>query len=337
MRLGVVDQSPIRMGDSPAAALADTVALAKAADAMGYHRFWLAEHHASPAFAGTAPEILIGHLADRTSRMRIGSGGVMLSHYAPLKVAETFRMLEVLHPGRIDLGLGRAPGSDGLTARALQAGPQAWSIDEFPRQLADVVAFLDDAVPGGHPYARVSCMPTGPTSPEVWLLGSGGYSAIYAGVLGLPFAYAHFINPEGSEDVVRVYREQFRPSARLAEPKVALSVFALAAETGDEAMRLAATRDAWAVDFYGGHLGPFPSVERALGRNYTALEAARLAHVRSRGVVGAVGEVADRLGALAHAHGAEEIQIVTITHDLAPRIESYGLLAEALPAAMLAA
>ena len=205
MLLSVLDQSPIRSDGSAAVAIAETIALAKACDAMGYHRYWLAEHHNSNSFAGSCPEILIARVATETRHLRVGSGGVMLSHYSPLKIAEQFRMLEVLAPGRIDLGLGRAPGSDQLTARALQSGPQAWGIDAFPSQVYLLRQFLDDAngstpLPDDHPYRGVHAMPRGAGGPQLWLLGSGVHSAVYAAELGIPFSHAYFISPEGSEE-----------------------------------------------------------------------------------------------------------------------------------------
>ena len=224
MRLSVLDQSPIRKDGSPAEAIADTIALAKATEGLGYHRYWLAEHHNSNSFAGASPEVLIARVAAETSRIRVGSGGVMLMHYSPLKVAEQFRMLETLNPGRIDLGIGRAPGSDERTATALQAGPQGWGIDAFPSQVHLLKQFLDDAsggaaLPEDHPYRGIHAMPRGTTRPEFWMLGSGMHSAVYAGEFGLPFAHAHFISPDGSEEACDAYRQRFKPGPWCATPE----------------------------------------------------------------------------------------------------------------------
>jgi len=203
MLLSVLDQSPIRKDGNAESAVAETIALAKACDRLGYHRYWLAEHHNSNSFAGSCPEILIGRVAQETRHIRVGSGGVMLTHYSPLKVAEQFRMLELLNPGRIDLGLGRAPGTDQMTSRALQAGPQGVGIDAFPSQVHLLRQFLDDAVgvdafAQDHPYRGIHAMPRGHGHPEMWLLGSGIHSAVYAAELGLPFSHAYFISTDGS-------------------------------------------------------------------------------------------------------------------------------------------
>src|SRR5690349_15011073 len=212
LKLSVLDQSPVRQGVTPRDALLETVELAKHVDALGYSRYWLAEHHSSPGLAGSAPEIMVARVAGETSRIRVGSGGVMLSHYSALKVAEQFRMLETLHPGRIDLGIGRAPGSDQRTARILRHGPGALGIEHFPRQIQDVVAFLHDDLPPGHPWRGVHAMPSGASTPEVWLLGSSDESALLAAELGTAFSFAHFINDLGGAEVTRVYRARFRPS-----------------------------------------------------------------------------------------------------------------------------
>src|SRR6202453_3899874 len=250
MRLSVLDQSPIRKGGTPADAVAETIALAKACEALGYHRYWLAEHHNTNSFAGSCPEILIARVAAETKSIRVGSGGVMLSHYSPLKVAEQFRMLETLTPGRIDLGLGRAPGTDQRTSQALQAGPQGWSIDAFPSQVHLLRQFLDDAsgghpLPEDHPYRGIHANPRGVGRPEMWLLGSGVHSAVYAAELGLPFSHAHFISPEGSEEACETYQHRFNPSAWCEKQTISMGVAALTAATEEDARLLAASRNLW--------------------------------------------------------------------------------------------
>ncbi|HUO88769.1 MAG TPA: LLM class flavin-dependent oxidoreductase [Rhizomicrobium sp.] len=335
MLLSVLDQSPIRKDGSATDAVAETIALAKACDRLGYHRYWLAEHHNSNSFAGSCPEILIGRVAQETTRLRVGSGGVMLTHYSPLKIAEQFRMLDVLNPGRIDLGIGRAPGSDQMTARALQSGPQAWPIDAFPSQVMLLRQFLEDSagrqpLPEDHPYRGIHAMPRGATpGPELWMLGSGIHGAVYAAELGLPFSHAYFISTEGSEDAVREYRERFKPTPACPAPRVSLGVAALVGETEDEARRLAASRNLWVVRLLSGRPIPFPSPEEALAQPLTAQEEKLLASIAKRSIVGTKEQVRARLEELAEAHFAEELVVLTITYDFTSRRRSYELLAEA--------
>jgi luciferase family oxidoreductase group 1 len=339
MLLSVLDQSPIRKDGSAADAVAETIALAKACDGLGYHRYWLAEHHNSNSFAGSCPEILIGRVAQETRRIRVGSGGVMLTHYSPLKVAEQFRMLDVLTPGRIDLGLGRAPGTDQMTMRALQAGPQGWPIDAFPSQVQLLRQFLDDSsgkepLPEDHPYRGIHAMPRASagstaTGPEMWMLGSGIHGAVYAAELGLPFSHAYFINADNSEDAVAEYRARFKPSAACPVPRLSLGVAALVGETEVEATRLAASRNLWVVRLLSGRPIPFPSPEEALAQPLTPQEEKLLATVSKRSIVGTGAQVQARLTALAAAHAADELVVVTITYDYASRLRSYELLAAA--------
>jgi len=324
--LSVLDQSPVRTGSTAAAAIQETLELAEACDRLGYHRYWLAEHHATPGLGGSCPEILIGPVAARTSRIRVGSGGVMLQHYSPLKVAEQFRMLETLHPGRIDLGIGRAPGSDRRTARALREdGDHAY----FPQQVADLLALLHDRVPDDHPWAGVRAMPAATTAPEVWLLGSTDQSAQIAAHFGTAFSFAHFIAGEGGPEAVRAYRRAFRPSPWLASPVASAAVFVVCADTEAEADRLARSRDLFIVGLYTGRHRPYPSVEEAEAYPYTPRELAIVEHARRRTVAGAPEQVRDRLLAFARAHDVGELVIVTITHDPKARRRSYELLAEA--------
>jgi luciferase family oxidoreductase group 1 len=339
MRLSVLDQSPIGAGRTPADAIAETLALARACDALGYHRYWLAEHHSSDGLAGAAPEVLIARVAAETHHLRVGSGGVMLPHYSALKVAEQFRMLETLYPGRIDLGIGRAPGSDGRTALALQPGPHAYGVEHFPRQVADLIGWLAGALPDGHPFAAVKAQPAGPTLPEIWVLGSSGDSAQLAAHFGLNFAHAHFISVRGGAEACAFYRENFRPSALAEQPRVALAAFALAADTDAAAQRLALSRDLWRLRLDQGLLGPVPSVAEAEAHAFTDFERARVERNRQRQIVGAPEAVKARLEALAAEHGADELVVVSICHDPAARRRSYELLAAAfaLPARSAAA
>jgi luciferase family oxidoreductase group 1 len=334
MRLSVLDQSPVPKGATAAEAVANTIALAQAAERLGYHRYWLAEHHNTSSFAGSAPEVLIARVAAETRRIRVGSGGVMLMHYSPLKVAEQFRMLETLAPGRIDLGIGRAPGADERTTRALQAGPESWGIDAFPSQVHLLKQFLDDAagvapMPADHPYRGIHAMPRGETRPELWLLGSGLHSAVYAAEFGLPFCHAHFISPEGSLEACEAYRERFKPSSWCDRPRLAMGVSALAADAEEEAHRLSASRNLWVVRLYTGRPIQFPSPEEALTYPYTDDERRLLTALEARSIVGTPAAVKVKLTTLAERHGAEELVVVTITYDFASRLHSYQLLAAA--------
>jgi len=328
MRLSVLDQSPVPSGTTPAEALAATVRLAQACEALGYHRYWLAEHHSTDGLAGSAPEVLIARVAAATSRIRVGSGGVMLGHYSPLKVAETFRLLENLYPGRIDLGLGRAPGSDSLTAHALAYGAPAGG-DPFAHKLVDLLGFLDDSLPPDHVFARVAATPRSPAPPEVWLLGSSNAGASYAAYHGLPIAFAHFIQPEPAELVLAAYRRNYRPSRRHPEPRVALALFAIAAESEEKAQRMALARHLWRLRIERGVLGPYPSDEEAAAYPYTAHDRARMAANEDRTIAGRPETVKARIDALAAACQADELVIVTICHDFEDRLRSYALLAEA--------
>ena len=329
MKLSVLDQSPVREGVTPADAVRETLELARHVDALGYHRYWLAEHHSSPGLASTAPEILITRVAAETRHLRVGSGGVMLSHYSPLKVAETFRMLEALYPGRIDLGIGRAPGSDQLTAIALQHGPGALGIEYFPNQISDLLGFMENRLPANHPFQRIRVMPAGDTLPEFWLLGSSDQSAIFAAYFGCAFSFAHFITAEGGTEVMEVYRQQFRPSERLSAPLGSIGVFVICAETEAKARHLAASRDLMRLRVDQGILAPVPPPEEAHAYPYTPAELRRLEYYRRRQTIGTPEQVKDRLLALAETYGVDELVILTICHDFAARKHSYTLLAEA--------
>lgn len=329
LTLSVLDQSPIREGRTAADAIEESLALARHCDALGYRRYWLAEHHNAGGLAGSAPEILIGRIAQVTERMRIGAGGIMLNHYSALKVAESFRMLETLYPGRIDLGIGRAPGSDSRTARALAHGPGALGIEYFPRQIKDVVDFVHDQVEEESPFRGVHAEPRGPGAPEIWLLGSSDQSAAYAAHFGLPFSFGHFINDQGGEAVMQAYMRQYAPSELYPEPRGSVGVFVIVAETEAEAQRLARSRDLWLLRLRLGRPGPVPSPEEAEAYPYTAQEMMIVEYNRHRTIAGDPAGVAARLGAIAEAHGVDELVVVTITHDFEARLRSYALLAEA--------
>jgi luciferase family oxidoreductase group 1 len=326
--LGVLDQSPIISGHTPAEAVAQTVRLAEAAERLGYSRYWLAEHHAIAALADPCPEILAARVAAATSRIRVGTGGVLLPYYSALKIAEQFRMLEALFPGRIDLGIGRAPGGDRLTAQAVARGPYAFA-DDFPEQVRDLVGFLDACLPPEHPFAPVKAMPAGASSPEVWLLGSSDYSGALAADLGLRFAFAHFISARGGDAVMRAYKENFRPSPREAAPRALVCVFVICAETAAEAERLAGSIDLRRLHMALGIDSPVPTAEEAAAHRYTDRERAFVLSQRERLVHGAPDEVRDRLLGLAERFAADEMMIITITGDYSSRLRSYELLASA--------
>ncbi len=327
--LGVLDQSPIRAGGTPAQAIAESIELAQFCERLGYHRYWLAEHHNSDGLAGAAPEILIARIAAATQTMRVGSGGVMLSHYSALKVAEQFRMLETLYPGRIDLGIGRAPGSDQRTAQALQHGPGALPIEYFPAQIADLLAWLGPGVAADHPFAGVRAMPAGSGMPELWVLGSSDQSAAYAAHFGCPFSFAHFITERMGPEIMQAYREAFRPSALYKEPRGSIGVFVLCADSEAGAERLASSRDLWRLRLDRGVIGPVPSVEEALAYPYSDAERARIAFNRRRQIVGTPEQCRARLEELGAQFGVDEFVVVSICHDFAARKRSYQLLAEA--------
>jgi luciferase family oxidoreductase group 1 len=336
MRLSVLDQSPISEGSTGADALHNTLDLAALADELGYHRYWVAEHHGGPMLASASPEALIGPIAAATERIRVGSGGVMLPHYSPLKVAETFTILAALYPGRIDLGLGRAAGTDPLTTFALQRDRRQASPDDFPAQLAELLAYFEDSLPSDHPFHRLAAMLPGlPELPEPWLLGSSPQSAIWAGELGLPYAFADFINPAGAE-IAALYRERFAAGRELQAPRTAVAAWVLCAPTDEEAQHLATSSRMTLTLLRRGQLIPVPSPEQAteflrregkLGDRDGA-PAARTLPGR-RGIIGSPERVRAEVEELASEYGAEEVIVVTITHDHSARRRSYELLADA--------
>ena len=330
LRLSVLDQSPIRKGGTAAQAVRETLELAALCDRLGYHRYWLAEHHSSEALAGSTPEVLITRIAGLTDHMRIGSGGVMLPHYSAFKVAENFRMLETLFPRRIDLGVGRAPGSDQRTMRILADGRSNWNDPaSYPYQVRDLVAWLHDALPDDHAGRGVTAQPTGSTAPDVWLLGSSDESAALAAHFGLPFCFAHFINPDGGDAATRAYRARFRPSALHAEPMAMMAITVLCADTDEEASRLATSREIWAMRLLTrGEAGPVPPVEEALAEAGTPEAERWVPRLRRRSIVGSPPTVRQGLERHAASYQVDEIMAVTICYDFEKRKRSYELLAE---------
>jgi luciferase family oxidoreductase group 1 len=338
VKLSIVDQSPVSAGSTPADALRNSIELAQLADQLGYERYWIAEHHGMEALASPAPEILITRIAAETSRIRVGSGGVMLPHYSPYKIAETFRMLHALYPNRIDLGIGRAPGGTHLESLALRRDPDGSRLnaDDFPERLAELLAFLNQGqdkaygFPPNHRYRRLRVSPEMPGSPDVWLLGSSLWSASAAAQFGLPYAFAHFIDPEPTRIAIEQYRVHFTPSERRAEPQAIVALGVMCAETRDEANRLLSSARLFRRRIRMGDLRPIPSVEDAL-RELGPDASARYEQSSEwpRYIVGDPESVRAQLTDIATALNIDEIMIVTIAHDHQARLRSYKLLAEA--------
>ena len=326
MKISVLDQSTAAQGRPEAVAIAETLALARRCDALGYHRYWVSEHHNSDSIVGTAPEILIAAIAATTAHIRVGSAGVMLPHYAALKVAEQFRVLEAIAPGRIDLGVGRAPGSDRLTAFALN--PDAMSAaDRFPQQVIELQQWLNgEPLADDHPFARVTAHPRGPTAPEVWILGSSDYGARLAAHFGLPYAYAYFFSDgRGVEQALDLYRRNYRPSARHPQPQATICIWALAADSDEEARRLATTREYWRVGFEKGLRTALVSPDHAMAHPYDATGFDVIERMRRKAFVGTAHVLAGRLRDEAARLGLDELVIVTWTFDPAARVRSYEL------------
>ena len=328
IRLNVLDQSPVRSGATPRQALLETVLLAQLADRLGYTRFWVSEHHNNTTLAGSSPEVLLAHLGGLTWHLRLGSGGVMLPHYSALKVAENFRLLESLFPGRIDLGLGRAPGADRLTAHVLNPR-NPFSEQDFVNQLLDLQAFLRDERSPNTIHERVLATPQAATQPELWLLSSSGASGLFAAHLGLAFSFAQFINGHGGPAAVHQYRERFRPSPELPAPLANVVVFVLCADSEEKAQALRAALDLQLLRFGKGEWGLFPSAEEVRNYPFSAEDQLHLAQNRRRVVSGTPEQVHAQLTQLAASYAVEEVTAVTITADFQDRLRSYELLAQA--------
>jgi len=334
LKLSVLDQSPVSSGFSSGDALNATIELADLADKLGYQRYWIAEHHAMEALASPAPEILIARVAAETSRIRIGSGGVMLPHYSPLKVAEAFRMLEAMYPGRIDLGVGRAPGGTPLEAFALMRNRKQSLPDDFPEQLTELLSFLHGTFPADHPFNRIKVSPATATQPEVWLLGSSKWSAAAAAQFGLPYAFAHFIDPQPTRAAIEQYRFQFNASEWLDKPRAIVALGALCAETDEEAQYLLSSARLFRRRIRQGILGPIPTPQEAVKELDS--HPSPLPDNPSewpRYFVGTPEKVRDDLTQMAAELQVDEVMIVTIAHDYQARLRSYELLARAFSSA----
>lgn len=323
LRLSVLDQSVSLAGSTEDAAIRDTLDLAQHCERLGYARFWVSEHHGLPTIIGSAPEMLMAAIAARTKRIRIGSAGVMLPHYSALKVAEQFRVLEALAPGRIDLGVGRAPGGDMRTARALNPNAHA-AADDFPEQVRDLQAWT--TLPSHH---GITAHPLGAHAPEVWILGSSNYGAQLAAHFGLPYAFAYFfVDGQGAEEALAIYRRLYQPSERHPTPQPTVCVWALVADTHEEACHHALGRERWRVDRARGVLGPLQSPDVIAARGFSADEWPTVEAMRSKAFVGTAAEVGAQLRALASELQLDELVVNTWAHDPAARRKSYALLAQ---------
>jgi len=333
--LGVLDLAPVPSGASAGAALRNSLDLARQVERLGYGRYWVAEHHNMPGIASSAPAVLIGHIADATQSIRVGSGGVMLPNHAPLVVAEQFGMLEALHPGRIDLGIGRAPGTDPLTASALRRTAEI-SADGFPQDLGELVAFFYGTFPDDHPYGQITPVPARGNVPALWLLGSSGYSAQVAGTLGLPFAFAHHFSAANTLPALALYRSHFRPSALLERPYALVAAAVVCAETDERARWLAGPSALSFLRLRQGRPGQLPSPDEAASYPYTEAERAAIQARQADQVIGSPATVKAGLEALLERTAADELMLTTVVYDHAERVRSYELVA-ALRGSSLAA
>lgn len=329
LKLGILDQVHIGEGFSAMQALQQAAQLAQAAEKLGYHRYWVSEHHGSPMLAFSTPEILVAHLAAATSNIRVGSGGVMLPHYSAYKMAENFRLLEALHPGRIDMGLGRAPGGMPLATRALQEDKYV-DVRKYPHQISDLIGYLYESLPPDHEFAQLTAAPTIPTAPEVWLLGSSGESARIAAEKGTSYGFAQFFGSPGGEDAVRYYKEHFQPSIASSKPHSLAAILVVCADTEEEANLLASSTELFFLLLERGYNQQFfPSVETAQRYPYTDVDRMRIEMARPRRIVGNPIQVKEQILALHEQFGTDELLIVSPIHDFNARIKSFRLIAEA--------
>ncbi|MES2536536.1 MAG: LLM class flavin-dependent oxidoreductase [Pseudomonadota bacterium] len=326
--LSVLDQAPVPEGSTGSQALRNSVDLARLVEKLGFHRYWVAEHHGTTSLACASPEVLISAIASATSRIRVGSGGVMLPHYSPLKVAETFSMLSGLFPARIDLGIGRAAGTDSITSSALQRDRQHRLPDDFPEQLSELLAYIWNRMPEGHPFARLAALPGLPERPEPWLLGSSPQSGSWAAELGLPYMFADFINAHGA-GISRLYRERFEPSATLLAPRVGFASQVICADTDEEALRLSASYRMNVTLLHSGRrLSHVPTVETAQEFFRENRLAPDVLPYGRRVIVGSPETVRAGIEAVAQEYQAEEVMIISSIHDHAARRRSYELVAD---------
>lgn len=328
IRLSILDQSPISEGSNAVEALRQTTVLAQKAEEWGYSRFWVSEHHDTTTLAGSSPEILISHLASVTKSIRIGSGGVMLPHYSAYKVAENFKLLEALYPGRIDAGMGRAPGGMPRATHALHDG-NFRDVNQFPNQIDDLLMYLHDAVPEGHQFQGLKATPVINSAPPVWMLGSSANSAFLAAEKGLPYMFAQFINGDGGPSYAKSYRDRFKPSQYLQQPKQAVAVFVICAETEEVAKRIASSKELTMLRLVQGKPSAgTPSIETAMNYPYTIYDLQSIEEFRKRLVVGNPQQVKEQIENLAEVYQAEEVMLVTIAYNFEDKLKSFELIAK---------
>ncbi|HTI09535.1 MAG TPA: LLM class flavin-dependent oxidoreductase [Puia sp.] len=326
LQLSVLDQTPIRKGADARQALQETIQLARLADKLGYRRYWLSEHHNTRTLAGASPEILIARLAAETHQIRLGSGGIMLPNHSTLKVAENFRLLEALYPGRIDLGLGRAPGGDRLTAQLLNPS-NTFDPQDYIRQISDLDAFLSDVSTPGTMQGKVRAIPHIDTRPELWMLTSSGESAYLAAHFGMALSFAQFINPMGGAAAIRAYKEKFRASAQLAAPMANVGIFAFCSEDPGKVEEVQAIMDYRLLSFEKGRYDEIPTYEAAKNYDYTPAEWQRVLYNRQRMAVGTPEQIREQFSRLADEFGIHELVISTFTDRFEDRLRSYELMA----------
>jgi luciferase family oxidoreductase group 1 len=327
LRLSVLDLAPVGRGSTAAEALRNSIDLVQHVERLGYRRHWVAEHHNMPGIASSSPAVLLAHLASVTDTIRLGSGGVMLPNHSALSIAEQFGMLEALHPGRIDLGIGRAPGTDPVTARALRRGPGMLGADDFPEQMTELLGYFDGAFPVGHPYERITAVPARGYKPAIWMLGSSTYGAHAAAVLGVPYSFAYHFAPAMVDDALAAYRSAFRPSAELDAPYTMLGVSVVCGESDAHARWLAAPGALAFLRLRQGRPDVYPSPEEAAQYHFTPFERQQVDEWTKSHIVGGVESVRARLESLAERTGADELMVTTMVHAHAERVASYTRLA----------
>jgi luciferase family oxidoreductase group 1 len=330
VQLSVLDLAPVASGSTVGEALRNSIDLAVHLESLGYHRHWVAEHHGMPGVASSSPAVLLSHLAMATKTIRLGSGGVMLPNHAPLAIAEQFGMLEAIHPGRIDLGLGRAPGTDGQTARALR-GSRLHESEDFIARIGDLLGFFGNNFAPDHPYARIQAVPGAHNMPALWMLGSSDWGAQIAGQMGWPFAFAHHFGTGGTQQALQIYRAHFRPSPTLAQPYAMIGVQVVCADTTEHARFLAGASALGFLRLRQGRPGTMPTPEEAASADLSAPERSFLEERLNSAVIGTPDEVHNRLHAIAEQYQLDELMLTTSTHNHADRLKSFELVAGALP------
>ncbi len=327
IQLSVLDQTPIRINSNASEALQESIKLVTHTDQLGFTRYWLSEHHNTITLAGAAPEVFIARLAAETKNIRLGSGGIMLPNHSALKVAENFRLLEALYPGRIDLGIGRAPGGDRLTARLLNPS-NTFDPKDYVEQISDLYAYFSDASTPGTAQGKIRAIPTIKTSPEMWMLTSSGESAYLAAHFGMAVSFAQFINPVGGPEAIQAYRERFRPSTSLSEPKASVGLFGFCSDDPKKVKEYLAVMDYRLLSFEKGNFDQIPSYEAVKDEVYSPYDLQRIRHNRGRIVAGTPSEFKQQIETLARSYGVHEFMIATFCDEFADRLRSYELIGE---------